>query len=109
MSDDEPKIIKEFRGLYDYVRLMGEHVNQIHTRLERIEKNINEIVSNQRNHNTEVAKEIGTIKANMVYRSEFNDFIEKMKSSMGEELPSLPILRKEPTQEGEAQQRSSEH
>ena len=108
MSEDEPKLIKEFRGLYDYVRLMGEHVNQIHSRLDSIEKNINEIISNQRNHAAENAKEIANIKANMIYRNEFNDFIEKMRTSMGEEFPPLPILRKEPVTEGEAQQSASE-
>ena len=40
MLNEEPKLIKEFRELYDYVRLMGEHINQIHNRLENIEKNI---------------------------------------------------------------------
>ena len=33
MADREPGIIKEFRELYEYVRLMGEHINQIHSRL----------------------------------------------------------------------------
>ena len=94
MSEDEPKIIKEFRGLYEYVRLMGEHINQIHDRLDKLEKNIADIVLSQRNYALDNTREISNLRENMVNKNEFNEFMNKMKSSMGELLPTLPTLGK---------------
>ena len=91
MSNEEPGIIKEFRELYDYVRLLGRHINQIHHRLENIEKTINEVTTNLRNGIMENTAEISNIKENMVNKYEFNNFVEKLKGSIGEMLPPLPI------------------
>lgn len=95
MSDNEPNIIKEFRNLYDYVVLMGRHINGIHARLDAIEENIKEISSNQSNFLRENTEEMAIIRENMVNKDEFNNLIEKMKISIGEELPTLPTLQKE--------------
>ena len=95
MSDSEPNIIKEFRGLYDYVRRMGESIIQIHDRIEKLEKSINEIKSNNSNYIRDSTLEITNIKENMVNKHEFSDLIEKMKASMSEKLPPLPTIVKE--------------
>ena len=95
MSDSEPNIIKEFRGLYDYVRRMGENIIQIHDRIERIEKSINEINSNHSNYIRESTMEIANIKENMINKHEFTDLIERMRASMSETLPPLPTTTKE--------------
>lgn len=93
MSENEPNIIKEFRNLYDYVVLMGRHINGIHNRLEMIEENIKEINSNHSNFVKENSAEMTIIKENMVNKYEFNNFIEKMKVSIGETLPPLPTVK----------------
>ena len=98
MADREPGIIKEFRELYEYVRLMGEHINQIHSRLDKIERDINEISSSHRNAITENAAELKNVKERMINKYELDDFVEKLKASVGEELPSLPILANKPPQ-----------
>jgi DNA anti-recombination protein RmuC len=90
MSIEEPNLIKEFRELYDYVRLLGTHVNSIHSRLEKIEANINELNVTHSNSLKENAIEIAVIRENMVNKNEFNDFIEKLKASFNENLPPLP-------------------
>lgn len=95
MSENEPNIIKEFRNLYDYVVMMGRHINGIHNRLETIEASIKEINSSHSNFVKENQEEIAIIKENMVNKDEFNSFIEKMKVSVGEALPTLPTLAKE--------------
>ena len=95
MSENEPNIIKEFRNLYDYVVLMGRHITGIHNRLETIEENIKEINSNHSNFVRENSAEMAIIRENMVNKDEFNNFIEKMKVSIGETLPPLPTLLKE--------------
>lgn len=108
MSDNEPNLIKEFRGLYDYVRLMGEHINQVYSRLDRIEKNINEISASQRRFAEESIAEITNIKNNMVSKNEFNNFMERLKGSMGETLPPLPNMNGEANAE-KATQEANEH
>ena len=95
ITENEPNIIKEFRNLYDYVVLMGRHINGIHERLETIEENIKEINSNHSNFVRENSTEMTLIRENMVNKNEFNNLIEKMKVSIGEALPSLPTLVKE--------------
>ena len=95
MSENEPNVIKEFRNLYDYVVLMGKHINGIHNRLETIEADIQEINSNHNTFVRENSAEIAIIRENMVNKDDFNNFVEKMKGSIGEALPPLPKFLKE--------------
>ena len=101
MYSNEPSIVKEFRNLYDYVCNMGRCINQIHDRLEKIEKNLSEISINHITFVEENTAMITNIRDSMVNKNEFNGFIEKMKVSLGEMLPPLPTLEKEmpPTEE----------
>ena len=94
MSDEEPNLIKEFRELYDYVRLLGKHINIIHDRLEKIDTTVNELSVTHGNSIKENAMEIAIIKENLVDKNEFNDFIEKLKISFSETLPPLPSTEK---------------
>ena len=104
MSDNEPNIIKEFRNLYDYVVLMGRHINGIHDRLETIEESIKEINTSHSNFVKENSAEMTIIKENMVDKDEFNSFVEKMKISIGEALPPLPKLEMETLQVEESRE-----
>lgn len=92
MADREPGIIREFRELYEYVRLMGEHINQIHARLERIERDMTEINASHRTAITQNAADLRTVREQMINKYELDDFVEKLKASVGEALPSLPGL-----------------
>ena len=98
MSDAEASIVKEFRNLYDYVCNLGRCINQIHSRLENIEKVINEMSLNHANFVKRNSEEITDIRSNMVNKDEFSDFIEKMKVSIGEILPPLPALTEDTLQ-----------
>jgi uncharacterized protein YdcH (DUF465 family) len=102
MADREPGIIKEFRELYEYVRLMGEHINQIHSRLDKIERDINEISTSHRSAISENAADLKKVKENMINKYELSDFVEKLKASVGETLPSLPLLANKSPQVDEA-------
>ncbi len=95
LSRDEPALIKEFRELYNYVVLMGRHINEIHNRLGKIEESINEVKMNHSSFVRENSAEIANIVENMVSKSEFNDLVERMEKSMAEMLPPLPTLTKE--------------
>ena len=94
-ESNEPNIIKEFRNLYDYVVLMGRHINGIHSRLATIEESLKEISANHSEYVRENTAEMNIIKENMVDKDEFNSFVEKMKVSIGEELPPLPNADRE--------------
>jgi len=74
---------------------MGRCINQIHDRLEKIENSLNELSSNHITFVEENTTETRTIRENMVNKDEFNEFIEKMKVSLGEMLPPLPTLEEE--------------
>jgi len=73
---------------------MGKHINQIHTRLEKIESSINEINTSHSDFIRENLSELSNIRETMVSKEEFGDFVEKMKISLGEMLPPLPALIK---------------
>ncbi len=104
MSRDEPPLIQEFRELYNYVILMGRHINEIHNRLSKIEESIKEISDNQSSFVRENSAEMANIIENMVSKSEFNDLVDRMEKSMGEMLPPLPVLTKEEQHAAEGQQ-----
>jgi hypothetical protein len=95
MSENEPNIIKEFQNLYNYVVLMGKHINGIHSRLDTLEASLKEIDLIYNNFVRENTAEMTMIKETMLKKDEFNNFIEKMKISIGENLPALPILSQE--------------
>lgn len=101
MSNEEPVIIKEFRDLYNYVRLLGTNINHIHRRLENIEKTINDVGTNLRNAIMENTAEISNIKEDMINKNEFYNFVERLKGSIGEMLPPLPTIQKNQIATGE--------
>jgi len=69
---------------------MGEHINQIYSRLDIIEKNISEMASSNTRSTEENIAELSSIRSSMVSKDDLNGFIEKLKGSMGETLPPLP-------------------
>jgi rRNA maturation endonuclease Nob1 len=80
----DPPIIQEIRELYDYVRLLGQHVKLLHNRLEQIETVINEVDSN---HNTSIQEnslEIAKIREHVVQQVELNEVIQKMTMGLEE-------------------------
>jgi len=103
MSRDEPPLIKEFRELYNYVILMGRHINEIHNRLSKIEESIKEISESHSSFVRGNTAGMANIIENMVSKSEFNDLVERMEQSMGEMLPPLPTLTKEEQHAAEGQ------
>ena len=86
-------LLQRFRELHEYVRLMGEHVNQIHGRLDSIEKNINEITKKQNSSTDSI--ELENIKEIMVTKSELDGFLQELNSAIKGLLPVLPSLTPE--------------
>jgi hypothetical protein len=92
IPDKEPAIINEFRMLYDYVRLMGDQVNQIYSRIDRLENGIS--VLNERSHGEIRAnfRDLVRIKELVMSMKEVTAFFESLAASV---LP-LPELREIP-------------
>lgn len=89
IPEKEPAIIHEFRTLYEYVRLMGDQVNQIYSRIDRIEHNVNAL--NERSHGdiTTNFRDLARIKEIMVKKKEVIVFFERLAASV---LP-LPEIK----------------
>ena len=87
--DKEPAIIHEFRILYDYVRLMGDQVNQLYARIERIEHRI-EALNERLGGNVQThLRDLQRIREIMVRKGEIEALLERLAASA---LP-LPELR----------------
>ena len=66
--------------LTDYMKRLGEHINLIYSRLDKMEAKINEM-----------SREIASIKeSESIEKREFNDFVNKLTEGLKELLPPLP-------------------
>ena len=83
-------LLQRFRELYKYIHLIGEHINQIYTRLEDIERNIDEM-TNENKMLIETNKDkLENVKEIMVTKSEINELLQEISNSISGLLPSLP-------------------
>lgn len=78
LSDHESSYANSLRELLDYVSDLGEHINHIYKRLEKIDMSLHEtkedlLASIQSNEN-----ELESIKETMITKSEFNSLLEKI-------------------------------
>ena len=88
IPEKEPAVINEFRMLYDYVRLMGDQVNQIYARIDRLERNINDLIERSHGDIAQNFQDLVHIKELVVDKKEVTDFFERLAASV---LP-LPEL-----------------
>lgn len=90
MSKREPGIVREFRELYEYVYELGQHINEMYKRLEVVENTLKQSSDRLSESTMTNMNSILDIKAVMVTKSEFDEFIDQLKSEVGEKMPSLP-------------------
>lgn len=82
--DRDPPIVQEIRELYDYVRLLGQHVKLLHNRFEQIETLLTEIDSSHKTSIQENSMAITKIREHVAQQVELNDVIQKMTVSLEE-------------------------
>ena len=83
-------LLQRFHELHEYIRLTGEHVNQIYLRLEAIETNI-EAITNEHKMLIESNKTgLDTVKEIMVTKSEISNLMQELNDSISGLLPVLP-------------------
>ncbi|MDQ1279091.1 MAG: hypothetical protein QG670_351 [Thermoproteota archaeon] len=77
-SEGESSITNSFRELLNYINTLGEHVNQIYDRLEKIETDLNKLREDQVASSNESKKELEAIRKITITKSEFNDLLKKL-------------------------------
>ena len=83
-------LLKQFHELHQYVRLIGEHINQIHTRLDTIDRAIHDMM-NEHKASTDTNKtELEKIKEIIVSKSEVTQILQELNNSFKGVLPELP-------------------
>jgi hypothetical protein len=87
LSESEPSIANSFRELLDYVSNLGEHVNQIYTRLGKIEASVSKTKEDLEVSITDNKNALKSIKETMVTKSEFNDLIQKINEPFTQFTP----------------------
>ena len=99
-SESEPSIANSFRELLDYVSNLGEHVNQIYTRLGKIEVSVRNTKEDLEASITENKNALDGIKETMITKSEFNDLIQKINEPFTQFTPpKAPATSEEEPQE----------
>ena len=89
-QNHEPALVREFREVYKYVYDVGKYVNIIYKRLEKIETQLKEISDKFDERTALNSKDISEIQEKMTTKSEFNEFVDALRTKVEEKLPSLP-------------------
>ena len=86
MSKNEA-IGKSFRELLSYISSLGDHVNQIYDRLEKIESSIKETKEELESAITNNENELKSIREIMITKAEFNNLLRKLYGPFEEFSP----------------------
>jgi len=83
-------LLQRFQELHNYLNLLGEHVNQINTKLNDVEKNLDEI---REQHNTTIKSsqtELEQIHEIMVLKSDVETLLQDINNIIRGTLVPLP-------------------
>ena len=75
-----------------YVKRVGEHINVIYSRLNEINRKIDEIegkLARLKTEQTNDANAISDLKISMVQKTEFDEFVNRLTESLRELLPPV--------------------
>jgi len=84
-------LLKQLHDLHSYIRLLGEHINQIHGRLDQLEQNISEMKSVQSASIKANRAELEDIMKVIASKAEVNGLFQELNSSLTGSLPALPV------------------
>jgi uncharacterized protein YaaN involved in tellurite resistance len=83
----ETSVGRSLRELLTYISRLGEHVNQIYTRLDQIDTSIREVKKTLEISIENNKKELGALREIATTKSEFNDLIKKLNEPFKEFSP----------------------
>lgn len=93
-------LLKQFRDLHQYVFRIGEHISQIHTHLDKIDRTIDDMKNEHKVVIETNKSELEKIKEMIVSKSEVNRLLQELNNSFKGSLPELPeTIPEEPEKE----------
>ena len=87
LQNSESSVAKSFRELLNYVSGLGDHINQIYDRLEKIEKTISETKEELEASITDNKDGLERVEDVIITKSEFNDLLQKLNEPFEEFSP----------------------
>ena len=91
-SPSRGTLLQRFSSLHEYLCLLGEHINQIHNDLDRIEKNINEIRNEHKSTIESEKRKLQQIKAFMVTKTEVESLLQELNDVIKGAFPLLASI-----------------
>ena len=101
----QQSFLQQLIELHSYLRLLGEHINHIYTRLEEIERKIKEMNDEQITCIETIKIELENVKGIIVVKSEVNDILQELNKGITGSFPLLPMLE-QPTKEPEPKEKT---
>ncbi|UCH37001.1 MAG: hypothetical protein JSV76_04745 [Candidatus Bathyarchaeota archaeon] len=80
---------KRLRELHQYTRSLGNHIMDIHGRIDRIEEEVNMMKNAHKGINEEQKKAIAEVKNTVVPKTEINALFQELNASLSGYLPPL--------------------
>ena len=90
--NNNAEIISSFRELLNYVCRLGEQINQIYDRLEKIELEIIEAEEELEANISDTRNELKKIKEILITKSELNEVIQKVRKTFEEFTPPKALV-----------------
>ena len=91
LISNQDLLLKQLNDLHRYIHLLGEHINQIHGRLDQLERNISEMNSIHTASIETNKTELENVMKVITFKREVNGLFQKLNSSLTGFLPTLPI------------------
>ena len=103
-TSNQRLFLQKLSELHSYLRILGEHTNQIYNALEKIERNIMEMNDEQKACIETNKNELEYIKGIIVNKSEVNDLLEELNKGIEGSFSPLPTLE-QPTKKPEPKEK----
>ncbi len=88
---NQDRLLKQLHDLHGYIRLMGEHILQIHSRLDSLEQSILEMKRANTSSIEANRDDLAAVKTAIASKAEVNGLFQELNNSLRGPLPSLPV------------------
>ena len=95
-SSSRGLLLQRFSSLHEYLCLLGEHINQIHSNLDRIDKNIDNMRNECNSTIDSEKKELQQIKEFMVTKIEVESLLQELNNIIKGAFPQLARIPEQP-------------
>lgn len=85
-------LLQRFSSLHEYLCLLGEHINQIHNNLDRIDKNLNDMRNDYKSTIESEKTKLQQIKAFMVTKTEVESLLQELNDIIKGAFPPLASI-----------------